>query len=104
MNITKILGLLGIAKKAGFVSAGAEKAHDTARQGRARLVIMSEGASTNTKKRIENFCHYYEVELITLPVTAEELGCAVGLCTIAVIALTDKGIAQSIVKNTGVGL
>jgi len=98
------MGLLGIAKKAGMVVSGAENVWDAARTGKIKLVLLSEDASENTKKRVINFCKYYNKKLCTLPLTKEEIGKAIGLNVTAVIGITDKGISEAIIKNTGVGI
>ena len=48
----KVLGLMGLAKKAGRVAMGEDAVKDAVRYGTAHLVIIAEDASDNTKKSI----------------------------------------------------
>lgn len=102
MDKGKLLGMVGLARKASFVEPGADKAHDAAQGRRAKLVLLSEDASTNTKKRVNDFCKYYKVPLATPGITSEELGNAIGMGETAVAAITDGGMASAIIKITGV--
>ena len=56
MNRNKVLGLLGLAEKAGKVRSGEFSTEKAVKSGKAGLVIVSEESSDNTKKMFRNMC------------------------------------------------
>lgn len=93
----KILSMLGIAKKAGKVASGEFLCEEAIRNGKAKVVIVSEEASDNTKKRFRDKTTYYQVPLYER-FDMETLGKAIGSETRAVISVNDAGIARTIIK------
>ena len=65
-NRSKSLGTLGLAMKSGNVVSGEFLTEQAIRAGTARLVIVAEDASDNTKKKFCNSCSYYQVPLAIL--------------------------------------
>ena len=61
INKSRVFGLLGLAAKAGKVQSGEFSTEKSVKSGRAYLVLVSEEASENTKKKFRNMCTYYEV-------------------------------------------
>ena len=62
--------------------------------GKAALVIVSETASENTKKKFQNMCTYYEVPLYFFG-EKETLGHAMGKEFRASLSVEDAGFAKS---------
>lgn len=93
----KILSMLGIAKKAGKVASGEFLCEESIRNGKAKVVIVSDEASDNTKKRFRDKTTYYQVPLYER-FSMEALGKAIGSETRAVICVNDAGIARTIIK------
>ncbi len=91
----KIMSLLSIAKKAGFVKSGDFSAGTCLTSGNARLIIMAKNASINTKQKFGNKTFYYEVPYIVYS-TKEKLSWAIGKNDCAVIAITDEGLAAKL--------
>ena len=54
MKRDSVLSLIGIAKKAGKIAAGEFQTENAVKAGKASLVIISEEASENTKKKFRN--------------------------------------------------
>ena len=94
----KVLGSLGLAMKAGCVVSGEFMTEKAIRDGRAKLVIVAEDASDNTRKKFIDSCHFYKVPCARFG-DRELLGNAVGKEFRASLAVTDKGFAVSIGKN-----
>ncbi|MGN0995402.1 MAG: L7Ae/L30e/S12e/Gadd45 family ribosomal protein [Candidatus Ventricola sp.] len=68
--------MLGIARRAGALTLGADAARAAVASGQAGLVLVDGSASDNTQKRLADACAYYGVRLAkTQP---ERLGQAVG--------------------------
>lgn len=102
MNSEKksLLFRIGLGRRAGKVSFGTDSVCEDMRSKRARLVLIAENASDNTKKRILNCAAYYNIPTETLcGVSAAELGSAIGKSTAASISLTDENIVK-LVKST----
>ena len=68
------------------------------KEGSARLVILAEDASDNTKKMFGNMCEFYQVPLYTMS-NKELLGHAIGKQIRASLAVTDDGLAKAIKKQ-----
>lgn len=97
----KFTGLLGIAQKAGKVTAGTSLVTDAIRAGSPRscphAVFLASDASANTKKRIENCCKYYEIPLHYTPLTTSDMGAAIGKSgAISAVGIKDAGLADAL--------
>jgi ribosomal protein L7Ae-like RNA K-turn-binding protein len=93
-----VLSLVSIAKKAGKIAAGEFQTEQAVKSGKASLVIVSEEASENTKKKFRNMCTFYEVPIIFYA-TKDDLGAAIGCEFRASLAVLDAGFSHSIVKK-----
>ena len=63
----KLLGLMGLAMRAGQVTLGANLALGVIKSGKAALVLIDEEASENTRKKLTDACAYRAVPIFTLP-------------------------------------
>lgn len=97
-NRNKVFGLLGLATKAGKVQSGEFSTEKSVKSGKARLVIVSDESSENTKKMFRNMCTYYEVPYFEFG-GKEELGRAVGKRMRASLAVLDQGFSEAIEKQ-----
>lgn len=95
---SKILGLLGLATKAGKAKSGEFSTEKAVKSGQASLVIVSRDASENTKKMFRNMCTYYKVPYYEFG-GREELGAAMGKQMWVSLAVTDPGFSSAIVKQ-----
>lgn len=94
---TNLLSLLGLSMRAGKLVTGDESVLKTVRSGEAKLVVLAQDAAVNAKKKYHDKCHFYEVPLIEC-CSRSELGSSIGKNERIVIAVTDSGLAQSIIK------
>lgn len=94
----KILNLIGLATKAGKTAGGEFSTEKAVKSRKARLVIVSEEASYNTKKMFRNMCTYYKVPICYFGKKGE-LGHAMGKEMRASLAVVDDGFAETIVKR-----
>lgn len=97
MKQNKIFSLLGLATRSRNLVSGEFMTETKVKRGEARLVIVGEDASANTKKMFENMCDFYHVPLFFYG-TKEELGHAMGKEMRASLAITDEGFAEAIKK------
>lgn len=93
--MNKIFSMVGMATRAGKTVAGEFSVEKAVKAGKARLVIVSEEASDNTKKLFINKCGYYKIPIFIYG-SKEELGQATGNKERASIAVTDTGFGKSI--------
>ena len=95
----KALGYLALARKAGFAELGEEPVGAAARLGHARLVLVASDASDHTWRRAKSFVAGTNQQLVRLPSTKDEMGFAIGRTSLAIAAITDAGLALSLVKT-----
>ena len=96
---TRFLGMLGFAMRAGRVLLGTDIVISAMQKGRARLIIVSEGASEGTKSKIKFKSEFYSVPVIYTTLTGDELGDRLGKSySPVVLCVTDDGFASEILK------
>jgi len=102
--IERIYSFLGLATKAGKLLSGEETCERALKAGKVYLVIVSEDASDNTKKKFSDMCSYREVEIRCFG-QKELLGRYTGKKIRSVVALAEKGFAKHLkdmIDNCGV--
>ena len=98
-DIKRVLGMLGLAMKAGKVVIGTEQVVAYLQKKKLKLVLLSGGSSDGTKKKISSKCEYYSVLLRELPIQTDELGALLGKTyTPAVVGITDENFSNAIIK------
>ncbi len=100
-NRQKILNLIGLTAKAGKARSGEFSTEKAIKEGKARLVIVSEEASSNTRKSFTDMCAYYKVPVCCFG-GKDELGHAMGKEMRASLAVTDEGLAKAIVTQMNI--
>ncbi|MCC3376192.1 ribosomal L7Ae/L30e/S12e/Gadd45 family protein [Cohnella sp. REN36] len=95
MTTNKALSRLGLAMRAGKLVSGDETVLKAIRAGEARLVLVAEDASDNTRKKVADKCESYGVPLL-IGYSRYELGGAVGKPERVLFAVTDPGFAKLI--------
>lgn len=94
----KIYSMLSLAMKAGKLASGEFSTEKSIKGGTARLVIVSEDASDNTKKMFSNMCAFYKVPRYFFG-TKETLGHAIGKTMRSSLAVTDENFTKSLLEN-----
>lgn len=89
--------MIGLATRAGKTVAGEFSVEKAVKDQKAKLVIVSEEASDNTKKLFTNKCTYYRVPFFVYG-SREELGNATGNKDRVSIAVLDSGFSKSIIN------
>lgn len=100
INLEKIKRLLGLAMRSRNLVAGEYISLDNIKRSKAKLVIISEDISENTKKRIINKCNYRKIPFVSL-FDRNELGNILGKEMAVVVAVTDKNFAEGIINELG---
>ena len=98
-GLKRVLGMLGLAMKAGKVVIGTEQVIAFMQKKKLKLVLLSSGSSDGTKKKISSKCEFYGIRLAELPIQTDELGSLLGKTyTPAVVGITDENFSNTIVK------
>ncbi len=93
----KLIGMLGLAMRAGKVIIGTEQVCISLSKKKIPLVLVSAGASDGTKKKICCKCEFYAIPLIEIDIDTDELGRLLGKTyTPAVIGISDVNFAKVI--------
>ena len=93
----KVLSMLGLAARSRNVVSGGFATEQAVKGGKACLVIIAEDASENTRKKYSNMCKFYKVPY-AYHGTKEVLGHSMGKEERSILAVTDRGFADSIQK------
>lgn len=64
----------------------------------AKLVIVSEDASDNTTKQFSDKCKYYNIPIVIFGLK-DDIGHAIGKEVRTSLVITDKGLADALLKN-----
>ena len=96
----RLLGMLGLAVRAGKVCFGVFMTEKALDEGIAHLVIASEDIGASNRRRIENKCKEWGVRLIFYS-DKETLSRAAGKKNMPVAAVCDEGFGNAIVKIYG---
>ncbi|MCL2592841.1 MAG: ribosomal L7Ae/L30e/S12e/Gadd45 family protein [Defluviitaleaceae bacterium] len=91
----KIFSLLSICQKAGKIKTGEDFCVNALRSGEAKLVIIAEDASENTKKKFTNKSTHYGVPFVIFS-NRDTLSQAIGKINRPVMVITDGGLAEKI--------
>jgi len=91
----RIYSFLGLATKAGKIISGEGSCEKALKSGRVYLVVVSQDASDNTKKKFKDVCSYRNIDIRFFG-EKEELGRHIGKEIRSVIAVADNGFAEHI--------
>jgi ribosomal protein L7Ae-like RNA K-turn-binding protein len=93
----KFYRMLGLAVKAGSAVFGEGAVKDSLKSKTAGIVLVSEDASHNTKKKFQDSCRFYSVPYFEAG-DRYELGNATGRGFAVVIAVTNQGLAKNLIQ------
>ena len=95
MNEEKIIGLLGLAQRAGYVAAGAMATERALLSGRCKLLLIAVDTAPETQKRLESMTRQTNTPVFRV-LTKQQMGTAIGKSLKAAVAVTDNGFAGSL--------
>lgn len=90
--------LLSIAMKAGKVKSGEFSCEAAVKDSTAKLVIIAEDASDNTKKLFSDKSAYRNIPYVIFG-NKDNLGHAIGRKERASVAVTDEGLAKALLEK-----
>ena len=97
----KTLNYLALARKAGLAELGEEPVGAIARALKGHLVLVAKDASDHTWRRAKSYVAGTDQQCVRLPFTKAEIGFVIGRQELAIAAITDAGMALSIVESLG---
>lgn len=94
-----ILNTLGLARRGGSLAIGEEPVEEACKSRKAKVVFLAADAAENTVRRTERLVVENKTPLVILPRDKGELGFALGRSTCAIAAVTDAGLAASVLRR-----
>ena len=95
MKIDRLLSFLGLCKRAGRLTSGAQTVTNTVNEGKARLVLYAGDVSEKSLRKTLAAAQEMKVPVLRLPCEKEELSFALGKHC-GIICITDDGFAGKI--------
>lgn len=95
----KILNNLGLMRRANAIAIGETNTGAAVRGGKAIILGLASDASPNARRRAEGFIYGRSTVLITLPFTKDEISDHVGVSGCSMVAVTDSGFANALMKS-----
>ena len=96
-DLTRIAGLLGLARKAGKLALGSDAVETALRQRKIFVLVFAEDASRATTGELERLAMKNDVPVLYLS-SRDELGKLVGRETLAVLGVIDSSFASGITR------
>lgn len=96
------LNLIGLALKAGRLEIGEEPVSAACRAHGAKVVLLASDAAENSVHRAEKFAQAGNVSCVITPFSKAELGHSIGRASCAMLAMTDAGLAASLMSKLAV--
>lgn len=102
MEYTDILKSIGLAARARKVVFGSELTIESIGQNKAKLVLVSDDASQNTRKKVLRYCEENNAEHHILGCDGGTLAHALGKAKpLAVVCITDENLSALIKSKLG---
>jgi len=94
----EVLGMLGLAKRAGMIAAGTDRTRRALRAGEARLVLVAGDASAVQLRKIDGLIRR---DAIPRAVIGDRisLGAAVGEAPLSAVAVTNARFAEQMLQR-----
>lgn len=93
----RLLGMLGIACKAGKITFGAESCKDAIMRNKIKLVILAKDASERTKTKFERLASGKKIPVFEVS-NIDEISMAIGKKNKAVVGILDFNFSKAIIK------
>lgn len=99
--VNKIKNLLGLMRRASAISLGEDDVSGAIARGKARLLLFSSDIPEKQRTRAEHYLEGRSAVEVILPFDSVETGQAVGLNSCRMMAVTDIGFADALMKLLG---
>ena len=91
----KILGLVGLGLRGRLAVVGVQQVRDAAKRGRLKVALVASDVSQNSLDKVSPLLNAKRVQVIDV-FSGAELGNVAGRESVAVIGVTDAGLAKGI--------
>jgi len=89
----RVLGLLGMATRAGAVVTGTDRVREAARGGSLRFALLAEDASDNSRGKLEPLLEALNIPRVRRFARAD-LGAAVGKAPLSAVGVVEQPLAD----------
>lgn len=97
--VNKVLGLLGLATRAGKVIFGTDACIEGIEKNKIKLIIVAQDASDRLKNKFINLCQLRNDQIkVIIFGTIEEISSSTGKQNKAVIGIKDTNFSNEIIK------
>ena len=94
----RILGLIGMMRKASALVIGEDRVSEAVQQGRVKILMMPSDAGNRVREYAAHAVENRHLQMIELPYQTEMLSAAVGLSNCQIAAVTDLGFAKAVIS------
>jgi ribosomal protein L7Ae-like RNA K-turn-binding protein len=91
----KVLGLVGLGLRGRLAVVGVQQVRDAAKRGKLKVALVASDASKNSLDKVSGVLKALEVPVVGA-LSAAELGGVAGREAVAVIGVTNAGLARGI--------
>lgn len=98
IKMNNTLGLIGLAKRAGKLSAGEFLCERAIKGGQAKLTVIASDISDNARKKITDACKFYGVKCVEFA-SSGELGKSIGADSRMVVCINDENFSNAILSK-----
>ncbi|CDF57951.1 L7Ae/L30e/S12e/Gadd45 family ribosomal protein [Thermobrachium celere] len=95
---SKLYNFLGLIQKSGNLTSGDDGVEIDIKKGKCKLLIISEDASENTRKKFQNMANNYGVPYVIFG-TKDDIGHFIGKSMRSVLSIKDKNLADAFIKK-----
>lgn len=95
---SKLAGYIGMAARIRKIETG-ERAMLALQSRKAKCCILAKDCGDNAKKKIQDRCAFYKIELVFVE-SRDELSAAIGKENKPYLVITDEGLAKQVLKRS----
>lgn len=97
LDYKKFYSLIGLAQKSGSIKSGIFLTQMAISKNKAKLIIISEDAAPNTVDEITKSCESNHIKFF-IAGKMDEIGGCMGKSSRSVVAITNKGFGDALLK------
>ncbi|KNF08861.1 ribosomal L7Ae/L30e/S12e/gadd45 family protein [Gottschalkia purinilytica] len=95
--MNKLYSMLGIGKKAGFITSGETGCIQNMKKDKCKLLLLASDASDNTKDKFISLCNRKKIKYVIIG-KKHELGGSIGKDIAATISITDDSFTKAVLN------
>lgn len=93
----RVLGMLGLAAKAGKITFGADSCKEAIMKNKVKLIILAQDASERTKTKFIDMANKNDIPIYTIS-DMDEISKAIGKKNKAIVGIVDLNFSKAIEK------